>query len=267
MLESSSEQIQLNYQLQGDGELVVLLHGLLGNLRNLNTLAKTLDKNYRVCSVDLPNHGASPSSETMAYSDMADAVLAVIDRLGDDKFRLMGHSMGGKVAMAVALKAPDRVTHLLIEDIAPVAYPPHHREILDAMLAIDFTADNQLSRQIVDNKLASAIPDNLTRQFVMLNLHKRGDCFMWKANIKTIALCYPQIMAAVKVDPASTYHGNTLFVAGAKSRYITNQMVEEITVLFPKAKFRQIAEAGHWIHAEKAQVFNALTQRFFDIKP
>lgn len=253
----------LHYSLTGNGELVLLIHGLLGSHRNLAGLTKFLSEEYRVCSIDLPNHGDSPSSESMDFKNIAASVCDVLDHLKiSSPIRLLGHSLGGKVAMTFALAYPGRVSHLLIEDIAPVAYPPHHRDILDALLAIDI--DILASREEAEVALRDAIPDQMTRQFVLTNLRRKTDGFMWKANIQSISECYGQIMAAVDTDAYQPYIGKTMFVAGQKSRYITADMSEAILSVFPSAQFRQIADAGHWIHAEKPQVFSALAKRFFN---
>lgn len=255
----------LHYSLTGNGDLVLLIHGLLGSHRNLAGLTKFLSEEYCVCAIDLPNHGDSPSSESMDFKKIAASVGAVLDHHGaNSPIRLLGHSLGGKVAMTFALAYPERVSHLLVEDIAPVAYPPHHREILDALLAID--VNTLASREEAEVALRDAIPDRMTRQFVLTNLRRTPSGFSWKADIQNISDCYGQIMAAVDTGAYERYGGKAMFVAGEKSRYITADMSETILSAFSSAQFRQIADAGHWIHAEKPQVFNALAKRFFQLK-
>lgn len=254
----------LSYSLSGKGELVVLLHGLFGNKRNLSLLARELGHDYRVCSIDLPNHGDSPVSENMRFETMAMQVFEVVNSLDrEDPIRILGHSLGGKVAMEFALLFPDRVSHLLVEDIAPVEYPPHHRELLDAILAIDLEALE--SRAVADTQLVEAIPETHTRQFVLTNLRKVDGVFQWKANMRGLSDCYPAIMQGLELRGRQPFGEKVMFIAGSESRYITAEMSEAIHTLFPGAQFRQIAGAGHLIHAEKPQVFNAQVKRFFSL--
>ncbi len=254
----------LSYSLVGNGSLVVLIHGLLGNRRNLASLAGALSEDYSVCSLDLPNHGDSPSSDDMRFTQMAALVNEVVESFGvTDGVRLMGHSLGGKVAMAYALAYPERVSHLLVEDIAPVAYPPHHREILDALLAIDL--DSLSSREEAERQLRQGIPDLATRQFVLTNLRKTSDGFVWKADISAISECYPTVMQGLDAKLSAAYKGKVLFVGGERSRYITPEMSDDIKARFPGAQFRQVGGTGHWIHAEKPALFNGIVKRFFTL--
>ncbi len=238
---------------------MVLLHGLLGSLKNLTGLARALADDFLVCRMDLPAHGSSPAAPNMSYAGMAAAVMATADQLGFQEFSVLGHSMGGKVAMQLAANHGARVRALLIEDIAPVRYPPHHKEIIAALSGIDLRALR--SRAEADALIQGAVPDKLTRAFLLQNLRREEGKFVWAPDLKTIKVVYPDMCEAP--ENGEVYTGPTLFVAGERSNYIQQEYQTAIVERFPNAKYRQISGAGHWIHAEKPDSFNALARRFF----
>ena len=253
----------LAYKQSGaGGHAVVLLHGLFGNGRNLATLAARLAQTRTVYAIDLPNHGDSPHVDSMSIPDMAGQVVATLDSLDIATCDLMGHSLGGKVAMAMALRYPQRVSRLLVADIAPVAYPGYHDKIIAALQELDVAALG--SRAQADTALAGAITDAATRQFLLQNLRKQGEHYEWKLNLPVIARCYDQLRAAVDLPAdGEQYEGSTLFVAGQLSDYIRAEYEPAIRALFPNFSLQRIAGAGHWLHAEQPELFASMVENFF----
>ena len=252
--------VALNVRRYGDGDRVVLiLHGLFGSAKNWHTQAKALARDYRVLAADMRNHGSSPHSPHLHYAAMAADVLALMDHQGIARASILGHSMGGKVAMQIALQAAGRVHKLIVVDIAPKRYPRHHDELLDAMQALDLNAHR--TRQDLDMALSKGIPDASVRQFVMTNLvrNTQTGAYTWQLNLAAIVSEYARLAEAPKGDP---FDGETLFIKGAASKYIQAGDRETIEALFPRARAKVIANAGHWPHADKPQVFGKLVADF-----
>ncbi|MGX5913857.1 alpha/beta fold hydrolase [Aliidiomarina sp. Khilg15.8] len=250
--------MQLNYESTGSGDPIILIHGLFGDLDNLKSISRELADNYKVVNVDVRNHGQSPHSDDMDYASMADDVLAVADAEGFKRFHLLGHSMGGKIAMEIALRHPDRVDSLIVADIAPVAYDPHHHETLDALCAIDL--DNLESRQQADAELAKSIETKGVRQFLLKNLRKEGEHWIWRCNLAALQANYEALTGAPTSD--GQYQGAVLFIRGELSDYVQRSHTDEIATRFPLARAETIEGTGHWLHAEKPQEFNQLVQDF-----
>lgn len=251
---------------------VVLLHGLFGMARNLGGVARALADQYAVYSIDLPNHGRSPHSDTnldehatlvnMTIESMASDVLATLDALGVNSFMLLGHSLGGKVAMHIALHFPHRVSKLLVADIAPVAYSPRHQTIFAALEGIDLTQCE--SRAAVQKQLESVIDDTAIAQFLLQSIEKTPQGLRWRMNLSAVKASYHSLSAAVSPPPNNKgFSKPTLFIGGENSQYILPKYESATRALFPNFKFRQIADAGHWLHAEKPVVFNRLVAEFF----
>lgn len=256
-------ELVLAYQQAGEhGDPVVLLHGLFGSAKNLGGMARILAQNFCVYSMDLLNHGRSPHSGAMNIPLLADAVLQTLDALELSTIALFGHSLGGKVAMYLALYHPQRITRLAIGDIAPVAYPPHHTELLQAMLALDVAS--LTSRSEADKQLAKTIDDLPTRQFILQNLRKTSSGYDWQLNLASINANYDALRAAV-ADPinVSPYCGEVLFLSGENSDYIVPAHLPVMQALFPRMQQAVIADAGHWLHAENPRQFNHLLNEFF----
>lgn len=257
-----SKSAILSHQLMGGGRPIILLHGLLGSSRNLGVLGKALSDNFQVCLVDLPNHGQSYREDQMGFASMARAVKKVAEENGWSRFSLLGHSLGGKVAMRVALDYPDAVESLLVEDIAPVDYPAHHAEIIAAMQAIDLDALS--SRKEAEQQLDLEFIDQLTRGFLLQNLRRNKDGYYWMTDLPRLSSCYPSLCKAPLESGGTTqFEGPVLFVGGERSNYIQRAHWASVETLFPNAKFRQIRGAGHVIHAEKPAVFASMVRKFF----
>lgn len=252
---------QLNYRQVGQGEHIVLIHGLFGNLENLNMVAKNLSQHYCVTSIDVRNHGNSFHQQDMSYDVLAQDVVNLLDKLSIEHCHILGHSMGGKIAMKIALLFPERLKKLIVADIAPVKYPAHHLTIIEGLKAIDLTQVHK--RKDADGQLANYVADASIRQFLLrniaLNEHK---VFQFKCNLKNIEQGYQQIMESISGQSDLQFNGNTLFIKGANSDYILPDHQSAISLIFPKAKAKVIQGAGHWLHAEKTVAFNKIVVDF-----
>jgi esterase len=252
----------LNYQQLGQGKPLLLIHGLFGSLENLNMVAKPLSEHYQVTSIDVRNHGDSFHQEDMAYSTLVQDVITLLDHLGIKRCAILGHSMGGKIAMQIALEYSERVEKLIIADIAPVNYPPHHLTIIKGLQAINFKL---VTKRSDADKQLSAYVDNLgVRQFLLRNLSSDAQgLFHFKCSLLNISKGYQQLMLANKVpEGKGAYQGPTLFIKGGNSDYILAEHKAAITAFFPDSKAKVIQGTGHWLHAEKTLTFNKIVQDF-----
>jgi esterase len=251
--------LNLNVIEAGQGPPVALMHGLFGRAQNLGHVARRLAATHRVLSIDLRNHGASPHAAGMDYATLAADVLHTLAARDALPAALLGHSMGGKVAMALALAASDRVTRLLVADIAPVPYVRNNQTIADALLALDLTPG--LTRAAAEAALRHAIPDAGVRAFLLQNLIP-GAAPDWRLGLSNIASAMRDIEDFVPPSGA-TYTGPTLFVVGATSDYVQKSHRPVIDALFPRAKIQTIEDAGHWLHADQPERFAAVAENFF----
>lgn len=255
--------MQLHAKCYGDqnNTPLVILHGLFGSLDNWAGQSNVLADHYQVWALDLRNHGRSDWDSETSYRAMSDDLLQFIDDKGFAKILLLGHSMGGKVAMQFALDYPQRVEKLIVVDIAPVLYPPHHNDVFNGLNSVNLSILG--SRRDADLQLASFIPTSSVRQFLLKNLYRNGDEFAWRMNLKALESGYEKIAAAPKPLRADTfYSGPTLFIKGELSDYIQPIHREAISGLFPNAEARIMQGVGHWPHAEKPKAFNTLITRF-----
>ena len=248
----------VNYQQKGSGADVLLIHGLFGSMENLNMVAKDLAKQYRVTSIDVRNHGGSFHQKNMEYPELAKDVITLLDHLGIQETTILGHSMGGKIAIEVALTYPERVTKLIVADIAPIAYPSHHQQIIQGLQSIDLTTITK--RKEADTQLSHFVENLAVRQFLLRNLAISDGKLQFKCNIDYIAACYSQIMKGYQGD--AKYHGATLFIKGGNSDYIGPEHREIIKNLLPQSQAKIIQGAGHWLHAEKTSIFNKIVGDF-----
>ena len=245
--------LELAYTETGEGPPLVILHGLFGSSRNWASVARRLGETHRVFAVDLRNHGASPWAETMDYGEMAEDVRAFLARHGLAGATVMGHSMGGKTAMRLALEHGRDVGRLIVVDIAPVAYAHTHRPTVEAMRAVDLATAGR--RADVDRQLQAAIPEAALRSFLLQNLVSEDGRLNWRINLAALAANmntltgYPEDLAGL------TYGGPTHFLSGAASDYVREAHHARIRDLFPKAEIDSIPEAGHWVHAEQPAAF------------
>lgn len=258
--------VELNYRITGEGDPLIVLHGLFGSLDNLGGIARRLEDGWQIHALDLRNHGNSPHTDEMTYPAMADDVVAYMDARDIEKASILGHSMGGKVAMQVALAYPERVSSVIAADIAPVGYEPRHDSILEGMNSLDLTGVT--TRREADKQLAAHVEIPGVRQFLLKNLERIPEAeqtddqhrFRWRLNLPAIDACYANIAAAPQGH--GPYDGPVLLIKGGDSPYIQRQHQDTIRSLFPAVELRIIEGTGHWLHAEKPDTFAALCRRF-----
>jgi esterase len=253
--------MKLNYIDQGRSlsPAVILIHGMFGSLSNLGMLGRTLVDQYRVISVDLRNHGDSPHEQVMDLPSMAADIVKLMDDLGIVKATLIGHSLGGKIAMQVALNSPDRVKRLVIADIAPVTYSGGQDQALAGLVALSVASIE--SRSAADKLLSEHIEEPSTRAFLLKNLARdeEGNLSL-KLNISSIEDNYATTLVAAPTG--ELYSGPTLFLKGENSAYIQDKHMPIIEQMFPQVQLQVVANAGHWLHAEQPQVVNSLIAAF-----
>jgi pimeloyl-ACP methyl ester carboxylesterase len=243
---------------RGAGSPLVLLHGLFGRAGNFGTVQRALAAKFRVLALDLRNHGESPHAAAMSYAAMADDVLETLRHRVALPCALVGHSMGGKVAMTVALRTPDAVSRLVVADIAPVPYAHSNRAYAEAMAAVPLHAG--LTRAAADAALADAVPDPAVRGFLLQNL-RFSAAPEWLLGLKETAAAMPQIEDWPQLED-EPYPGPVLFVAGARSDYILPESRPAIRALFPGARFVTLKQAGHWVHADNPAGFVGVLEAF-----
>ncbi len=238
---------ELYCQIEGSGEPLILLHGLLGSGRNLNALARYFSSSYRVFSVDLRNHGRSFHADECNYEVMSQDIERLIQKHALDSVSLIGHSMGGKVAMVNALKSGEAIRSLVVLDIAPVCYPLRLERVLEALLELDLALIQ--SRKDADLQLAKEFNNAGFRQFLLQNLVFDQGQFSWRLNL-------PVLLANMETlrnfpDPGDArFCGSSLFLAGADSEYVLPEHESVINQYFPNAAINHLANTGHWLHAE-----------------
>ena len=249
----------LNLSDIGEGAPIVLLHGLFGRSQNLGQLARRLATRARVISMDLRNHGASAHAAGMDYKTLGADVMETLSALSVPQAALLGHSMGGKTAMAAALMSPSRVSRLLVADIAPVPYDHHNLDIATALQTIPLYAG--LTRAEASGHLTRSVPDPNIRAFLLQNLQLNIKPF-WRIGLPEIAAAISDIESWPTFPPGTQYPGPTLFVAGANSDYIQPASHAAIEALFPQAQLTTLPNAGHWLHADQPEAFAAVAEAF-----
>jgi len=255
--------MQLNYRQYSDqGKPLLILHGLFGSLSNWGWHSKQLARTYAVHGIDLRNHGDSPHSDELNYQLMAEDVKQLMEQLEITKSYLLGHSMGGKVAMQLALTYPQLVRRLIVVDIAPVAYSDKADGHLNIMFGMNTLNIEQFdSRKQAEVHLAEFIEDEVTRKFVLTNLVRNVDgTYRWRLNLSAIQQHYDRLRE--KPIGTEAFMKPTLFVKGALSNYIQAKDEAEILELFPTATVKIIMQAGHWLHADKPKAFQKIALDF-----
>jgi pimeloyl-ACP methyl ester carboxylesterase len=246
------------------GSQVVFAHGLFGQGRNWTQIGKALADQHRVLLVDLPHHGRSSWDDSFDYLRIADQVAALLDP--NDPAALVGHSLGGKVAMVLALRHPELVERLCVVDVAPVAYD-RLSEFQGYVAAMHGLALGSLSRRSdADAALAQAVPDPTVRGFLLQNLRRDGDGWRWQVNLDVLGDALPVIGGWPEQQLAGVppYRGPVLWVAGADSDYITPAYADAMDHWFPGNRRVTVKEAGHWVHSEQPGVFLEVLRRFLD---
>lgn len=243
----------LHSKILGQGSPLLILHGFLGMADNWKTLGtKYAENGFEVHLMDLRNHGRSFHCEDFTYELMVKDILAYVESKNLNKINVLGHSMGGKVAMLFATTHPDKVERLLVADIAPKFYPAHHHRIIEGLNALDFSEIS--SRTEADEKLAEYLSDRGVRQFLLKNLYwKTKEQLGLRINLEVLSNAQEEI--GEPLPSTSSFEGKTLFLRGSKSEYIHPDDKGEILRYFPKASIATIDNAGHWLHAENPTQF------------
>ena len=239
-------------------EWVILIHGLFGDLDNLKNLAKALNQFANILLIDLPAHGQSPATESFDFVAYSSMIAETIKTANIHNPHIVGHSLGGKMAMAMALNNMLQIRSLVVADIAPVAYPPRHDAVFTALNQV--ALDNIQNRADVKAIFEKALQDEGTRQFLLKSLKQKEDKWHWAFNLSLLARDYPKLIDWPFASLSSSVP--TLFIKGSDSQYIQSSMQSAIISSFPKAKAHIIEGAGHWLHAQKPAVFNRVVARF-----
>ncbi|WP_148253947.1 alpha/beta fold hydrolase [Aidingimonas lacisalsi] len=239
---------------------LLVIHGLMGSADNWRSHIKQWQAKRRVVAVDLRNHGRSPHAEGMSYEDMANDVLLTLDRLGIGRCHVLGHSMGGKVAMTLARRQSQRVASLLVADIAPIVYQHGHDTIFAALRHVE--ANHPADRREVDALLAEYIAERPTRLFLATNLERDDDgCMHWRIGLNEIESGYEDIRAAPAGE--GSYQGPCLLLRGAHSDYVGDEVLADVEAVMPAVHVVTL-NAGHWLHAEQPEAFQTAVNEFLD---
>jgi pimeloyl-ACP methyl ester carboxylesterase len=257
------------------GPRVVFVHGLFGQGKNWTTIAKGLAADHRVTLVDLPNHGHSPWTDRVDYLDMAALLAAELEQFGEP-VTLVGHSMGGKVSMQLALRRPELLRALVVVDIAPVEYPLQGGRTDDpdeeaspfaafiaAMRAMDL--DRLTTRGDADVALQAAVPSRMVRSFLLQSLVREGsggDGWRWRLNLELLERDLGELRGFPEPPPGAVFDGPVLWIAGANSAYVLDDDRPRMDALFPATRLVRIRNAGHWVHSEQPDIFLETLRRF-----
>ena len=250
----------LHYSETGSGEALFILHGLFGSSKNWQSLARVFSQHFKVFTVDLRNHGQSFHHPEMNYEVLVGDVYRLMVHLGIDSASLIGHSMGGKTAMLLALEHPQMVSQLVVADIAPVAYSHAYNHLIDPILGLKL--DRLDSRSSADTLLQKDIPDTPLRNFLLQNLERRADQWRWKINWSAISRQMNQLTGFPNLSPDWKVTTPSQFIRGANSEYIGSAEEAVIAVHFDNATIRTIENAGHWLQAEQPGKFSQLALNF-----
>ena len=258
------------------GPRVVFVHGLFGQGKNWTTIARGLADSHRVTLIDLPNHGHSPWTDRVDYLDMAELVATELEQLGEP-VTLVGHSMGGKVAMQLALRRSELLRALVVVDIAPVSYPPTGGRTddpdeeaspfgayIEAMRALDL--DQLTTRDEADAALRDVIPSRMVRSFLLQSLVREGlgtdGGWRWRLNLELLDRDLGELRDFPAPPPGAVFEGPVLWIAGANSTYVLDEDRPHMDALFPATRLVRIKKAGHWVHSEQPEVFLETLRRF-----
>ncbi len=236
------------------------MHGLFGSSRNWHSQVRRFADSYEVFAIDLRNHGQSFHADEMSYAAMAGDVARLLERLGLNHCRVLGHSMGGKVAMTLAIQYPGLVSRMVVADIAPLAYYHHYDDLIEPILALEL--DSFESRTQVDHALRPNIPEDQLRAFLLQNLVRESASWRWRINWRVIQRDMDALTGFDELPRDWLGKLPTLFIRGASSDYIDDTGIEVIERHFENASIATIAAAGHWLHAEKPQEFSQLVLDF-----
>ena len=246
-------------QYSETGTPVIILHGLFGNQGNWGQHAKILSNTFAVYGFDHRNHGRSEWEDGMSYKEMAEDVRETMGMLNIDSAHLIGHSMGGKTAMQLALAWPELVKKLVIVDVAPVKYKPHHEAVFSGLEILNLDLID--GRQDADEILSEHVKEKDVRDFLLAYLKKdeEGD-LSWRMNLDAIIDGYDELQAGLSAQ--QPFEGDVLFIKGQKSDYILKKYEKEMFKLFPNAQVEEIKDSGHWLHAQQPEIFQSMVYKF-----
>lgn len=250
--------MKLFFREIGEGKPMIILHGLFGSSDNWLTVSKRLGEFRKLYIVDLRNHGQSPQNSVFDYDGMVEDLEYFIQQQGLDKPDILGHSLGGKVAMKFAAVHPDLLDKLIVVDIAPRAYPIHHDTILEGLNGIDIVSLE--SRKEADETLSAYVPQVGVRQFLLKNLKRTDSGFDWKMNLSAITENIANV--GEELEYHKRVNNPTLFIRGEQSNYITDEDFPRIMHQFPNARIETIRQASHWIHAEQPEALSSVVEHF-----
>ena len=257
----SSPPLELHFRQFGepDATPLLLLHGLFGSSANWLGIVRRLQERYRLIVPDLRNHGRSPHASRMDYPAMVEDILVLLERLDLPACHIIGHSMGGKVAMWLALTQADRVARLVVADVAPVDYPQRFEAIFAGLRDIDL--ESLSDRQTADRQLANHVENRQVRGYLLQNLVKRADGWSWRLNLSVLE----REIATLAGFPSLTgrsFPGDALFIYGGNSAYVQAEYFPAIRAGFPFARLRALAGAGHWVYADQPEGFIQTLESF-----
>jgi pimeloyl-ACP methyl ester carboxylesterase len=232
---------------------LLIAHGLFGSARNFNTLGRRLATTRRVVMVDMRNHGASPWDPDNSYPALAGDLAEAVERLCGGKAVVLGHSMGGKAAMTLALSRPDLLAGLIVADIAPVPHTHSHLGYIKLMQAVDLARVTR--RSDADPMLAGAIPEPMLRSFLLQNLNIGEGRANWRLNLAALEANMAPLLDFPTDLPEPAYEGPAYFLHGGVSPYVPPETHPRIRALFPGSEIEALPGAGHWLHAEQPEAF------------
>jgi esterase len=252
----------IHHQIHSDNPdkpWILMIHGLFGSLDNLSALRRELSDSFQILSVDLPDHGKSTFTQGFDFTLYAKQLWALTQQLSIPRLSLLGHSLGGKVAMQIALTQQQYIEHLVVLDIAPVEYEPRHSNVFNGLGNVDLST--LTSRKQADENLTEYIDENTTRQFLLKSLYQQDDKWGWRFNLRILERDYSRLSSAI--TSSNPFTGKVLLLKGELSDYLLPEHREAILQLFPNAKSKMVSATGHWLHAEKPQLCGKIIRNFF----
>ena len=243
-----------------NGPDFVVLHGLFGSGKNWRSFAGSLEEDFQVWTLDARNHGDSPHADSMSYQQMAEDVVRFFDGNELENVILLGHSMGGKTAMQLALRFPDRIAALIVVDIAPVCYDHQQKQLklIEAMQGLHLEAE--MSRSDIEKKLALKIPEKRLLSFLMTNLYRQNGQFQWRIGLEQIAVGMPYLLNYPELK--SVFKGPVQFIGGENSAYLKFEYHALIRKKFPESRITMLKNCGHWLHVEQPAAFQKTVNEF-----
>jgi esterase len=245
--------IAVNYQIHSDSvdkPWIMLIHGLFGSLDNLSALRRQFTGSFQVLSIDLPDHGKSAFTHTFSFEHYAELISELGARLNIKRLNIVGHSLGGKVAMRLALNQHELISHLVVLDIAPVKYHARHSHVFQGLNNVPLA--DITSRKEAEIALSEFVEDSSTKQFLLKSLYNENDIWQWRFNLELLQTDYSKLSGAI--ESKQPFVGPVLFIKGEQSDYLLPEHKRAVIKLFSNSQFKMISGTGHWLHAEKPEL-------------